>query len=1797
MDNYKKQEIDNSTKSQTAPKGDTVRSINKTTLHQSSNTCTPRVEGQLHGSKKKAEKVLVHEGHTYVRHDRSGEVSSAGSDNMSAEQESFLRDYKRQMIDCRGVFSSDDGNDFYPSNSDDDSMYAPRVRPIDSVLNYSGSASTVDESDIPENFEFMPKTAEWKKKLYRNLDNTVKPVIEKYGKVFNEHTQTSTIKRKAKLYFDNIVMYNGVEAFEAEIKRLISFMPRKITFDMHFWYGFFYSIYRIVRFESGLDLILSLTNLVNTFLMSTGKRHLDSVHGIVNDFLKSFSEGRTYSESLPDYDVKFSLVEYIKIGLDCKVVASLRTFILNMVGLRFFNKDLALSFISALGPAEPVSLLDFSINILSLIEDMVHVIGDLASGKGIVNAFCASDPIAKWMEHASDLSSKYRNVYLGADVNFPHLIESGMISAKQYLKDVDEAIKVGRNLKSSKKAPSMFNSRINQLIEIRTTVFARMAGCLRMAPLGVIISGPPSVGKSSLIDHISKIYCKHNELEFTKDIIYHKPSNSRHWTNYSPATQPIIHYSELGSLHKNIAAKSGDETINELLNVLDSQPYQVEMADIESKGKVFVMANLVLMDVNDPDLNLDVIQNNPAAVRRRFLYIHVDVKKEYRKSGATELDKSKIDVNIVDKMDLWDFKIYSMVASGIKTSIRVDYINPDNGTHIFDIFSLSTFFLERMKLHALEQEKYKVAVSEDISKYLQPRIKAESIFELLGVRAEEDILEEGIEEALERDSIPADEDRLSLSHRTPLPYDNDSYRTPLIGDYLRPQFERHTNGVKPGGLLDHHCDQESNRENIKALNWDYFKGGLATTVIGTFLFVPHMYFIGSLPLFYATFFAGRIAFTERCFCNDFPWYKKITYYGLDKCSTLWLEVNAFMAIRDVHLNPNSKWAAFGWCLNVPRYLLHIGINHKDNWLYRWSADLLMFMFLLILIRLFLRVWKFFTHSVEAESELIQSTGDFKPADYKDKLAHLESTMRCEFPAPRKKNYVDKDYDNIESFVPRIITEEVAYNKPEEVVSAVTKNIRYFKVKLGDKSATSMGVGVYGDYMLMNYHNFVPNGTLLMSKSKEVAINVTVHHLEPCMMRFLGDDICVVRVIGCMFKDIRGTLADLPSFMVSLKGYINNVEVNVLDETLPITVMHNLTNYVVKRPLKYDLKEHYKGLCGCPLVLTINKQTVFAGLHTAGTDSTIVYATRVSKKQILEAIKNIRENSLLAPVFSEGALRLVPGTSIGKISTKSPLLFEDVRGLNVAGSIVPYKNVTPRTTIIPSPLLGHIKDLIGENPYLPNGELKYLPPMMRSKRINGNFISPSNIWMKKVGVVKMPLHVEIMEKTVFHLTTHLIDRLRQKGIIHLTPYPLSVAQNGYPENIHIRAMKNSTSGGFLLPGKKSKYNTPISYDFKSDSVEPKFEIVEQVLETYASYYKNENAHTIVGAQMKDEPRPYDKVKSGKTRIFAMSSYDSTLVQRSILMPFYALMCSERDSFCTKVGINMHSSEADEMYHKLKEFSPYIMEGDYGGYDTSMPVGIGLITNSVVTQILKKLGYNESALNKAEGILSDNLFPTVCMEGNVFIAPGFQPSGKYATAEDNSLRGLVLLYYAFICMCTPDGIDHPANYTTDFKARDFFDLLLPITYGDDMLCGVKPVLARYFNNITYCYFVETVYKMEFTSSDKTEQQHAFIDIDSISFLKRKFVHNKMLGRIVAQLDMESLVKSLMYILPSKEVSLETQIVETSASALREIFFHCDSPIHYEVFRANFVIRVTEVTGFKKEDVENFFPTGNQLLDQYF
>jgi len=294
--------------------------------------------------------------------------------------------------------------------------------------------------------------------------------------------------------------------------------------------------------------------------------------------------------------------------------------------------------------------------------------------------------------------------------------------------------------------------------------------------------------------------------------------------------------------------------------------------------------------------------------------------------------------------------------------------------------------------------------------------------------------------------------------------------------------------------------------------------------------------------------------------------------------------------------------------------------------------------------------------------------------------------------------------------------------------------------------------------------------------------------------------------------------------------------------------------------------------------------------------------------------------------------------------------------------------------------------------------------------------------------------------------------------------------------------------------------------------------------------------------------------------------------------------------------MHSSQVDDMYNSLKNFSSNIMEGDYGGYDTSMPIGIGVMANSIVYNILKKLGYNTHSLQIVRGILTDNLFPTVVLNGTVFTPPGFQPSGKYATAEDNSLRGVILLRYAFAIMCTPLGYNNALNLTTHFSIHDFKKLLLPITYGDDMLCGVKDELAPFFNNITYEKFVREMYYMTFTTSDKKEQTQKFIKLRDISFLKRSFEMHSHLKRMVAPLDKDSIMKSLCYYLPSKEITPEDQLVQTCMSALTELFFHSKTQSEYDEYRNKFIHKLSDLTRFSVSDLEPLFKTWDLLLEKY-
>lgn len=225
-------------------------------------------------------------------------------------------------------------------------------------------------------------------------------------------------------------------------------------------------------------------------------------------------------------------------------------------------------------------------------------------------------------------------------------------------------------------------------------------------------------------------------------------------------------------------------------------------------------------------------------------------------------------------------------------------------------------------------------------------------------------------------------------------------------------------------------------------------------------------------------------------------------------------------------------------------------------------------------------------------------------------------------------------------------------------------------------------------------------------------------------------------------------------------------------------------------------------------------------------------------------------------------------------------------------------------------------------------------------------------------------------------------------------------------------------------------------------------------------------SITSAQLKDEPR--NQEKKYKTRIFYMSALDNLIVHRMMLSPFYSLMVEHSDIFCCGVGTNM-MREGENLHRKLSEFSNCIMEGDYSNFDQCMPYQIGRAAYSVVIKVCSHFGYNEASLNQITSLLNDSLHVYVEMLNDVFMAPGLQPSGKYATAEDNSLRGLVMLMYAW--------------YSDEVtKTKHFFENVKPLVYGDDVLCAVKPEYIGVFNNNIYARVCREKYYLDFTNPQK-------------------------------------------------------------------------------------------------------------------
>ena len=152
-------------------------------------------------------------------------------------------------------------------------------------------------------------------------------------------------------------------------------------------------------------------------------------------------------------------------------------------------------------------------------------------------------------------------------------------------------------------------------------VMARSQGSsLREQPFGVLIYGKSGMLKSILTDLIVKQLLCVMGLPSSKDYIGRMNLEEEFQSTYEPQFTAVI----LDDLANTKAEMSGVVLSQKIIEIINNSPVCTNQADLDRKGVVWYRPHLVVASTNVPNLQAPSYSNQPDAVLRRFIHIHID---------------------------------------------------------------------------------------------------------------------------------------------------------------------------------------------------------------------------------------------------------------------------------------------------------------------------------------------------------------------------------------------------------------------------------------------------------------------------------------------------------------------------------------------------------------------------------------------------------------------------------------------------------------------------------------------------------------------------------------------------------------------------------------------------------------------------------------------------------------------------------------------------------------------------------------------------------------------------------------------------------------------------------------------------------------------------------------------------------------------------------------------------------------------------------------------------------------------
>ncbi len=576
-----------------------------------------------------------------------------------------------------------------------------------------------------------------------------------------------------------------------------------------------------------------------------------------------------------------------------------------------------------------------------------------------------------------------------------------------------------------------------------------------------------------------------------------------------------------------------------------------------------------------------------------------------------------------------------------------------------------------------------------------------------------------------------------------------------------------------------------------------------------------------------------------------------------------------------------------------------------------------------------------------------------------------------------------------------------------------------------------------------------------------------------------------------------------------------------------------------------------GDCGSVCIATVSGAQVILGLHTAGDYAAKVVMHQLSLARVLNCFdidKYVSQGTIkidepgyerkMVPVHEKAAVRFVPqGTG------------------HVIGSFAGYRPVT-KSKVEKTFICDFVRDQY---------PVEFCKPPMGWQP-----------WAKAIRDMTSPSFTfdnQILKQCALGYFVDICKGM--PDLSQLQVYDLDTALNGADGVTYVDKVNVNTSAGLPFRGSKKKFLE--IEDGKIVSVDNC--IIKRMGDIITCYEKGERFHAMFCGHLKDDPLEWKKCVLFKTRVFTCGEFAWSIVVRRFFLSHVRMIQNNPFLFEAMPGIVAQSEQWHELYDYLTKHGKHRMiAGDYGKYDKNMAAPFILAAFDILIRMSERAGWSQDDIKIMRGIAYDTAFPTMDFHGDLVEMQG-NPSGHPLTVIINCIVNSLYMRYAYVV-------------TTGKPAITFKQHVNLATYGDDNAMSVAEG-CDLFNHTSIANVLASI-GVEYTMADKESESKPFIDIDDISFLKRKFRWDDEIKSYMGILEEKSINKMLTSYVNTGVLAPEAHSICAIETALREYFFYGREKFEERKTYLRGIVEKANLTDWLREST---FPSYNQMAIDFW